>query len=104
MLYLIFPVPTYGLGGEIHAREIAPTPEVKENGPADKYRLPERPQQAPEQEKIVIEGNLAVDSNNPAQNSTNATQDHQSASADESAGEPQKHTYASIVCATFDSD
>ncbi|KAI6693701.1 hypothetical protein NL676_021411 [Syzygium grande] len=90
------PVPTYMMGGEVQAREYASTSDVKENGPVDNYRVPERSQPDPELES-TLEANQTAESNGSVQNVVNASQDNSPTSVDESVGEPQKHTYASIL-------
>lgn len=92
-----FTVSNYLLGGDIQARDYAATNEVKENGVVDNYGFSEqRMQQGPDSEHIR-EDNAVEQSNGSLQSSVNAVQDHLPASPDEPAGEPQKHTYASIV-------
>lgn len=91
-----FTVPTYMMGGEVQAREFAPTSDVKENGLVDNYRVPERSQPVPESES-ALEANQPAESNGSVQNVVNASQENSPTSVDESVGEPQKHTYASIV-------
>ncbi|KAI3413010.1 uncharacterized protein J3R85_016651 [Psidium guajava] len=90
------PVPTYMMGGELQAREFAPTSDVKENGLVDNYRVPERSQPVPESES-TLEANQPAESNGAAQNVVNASQDNSPTSVNDSVGEPQKHTYASIL-------
>jgi hypothetical protein len=93
-----FAVSSYMLGGDIQVREYAATNEVKENGVADNYGFSEqRMQRGPDSEHIR-EDNAAEESNGSLHSSGNAVQDLLPASPDEPAGEPQKHTYASIVC------
>ncbi|GAU42874.1 hypothetical protein TSUD_13420 [Trifolium subterraneum] len=90
-------VSSYMLGGDIQAREYAATNEVKENGVADNYGFSEqRMQRGPDSEHIR-EDNAAEESNGSLHSSGNAVQDLLPASPDEPAGEPQKHTYASIL-------
>ncbi|RZB42930.1 putative G3BP-like protein isoform C [Glycine soja] len=91
------PVSNYLLGGDIQARDYVATNEVKENGVVDNYGFSEqRLQRAPETEHIR-EDNTVEESNGSLQSSVNAVQDHVPVSPDEPAGEPQKHTYASIL-------
>lgn len=90
------PVPTYVMGGEVQPREFAPISDVKENGPVDNYRVPERSQPVPESES-TLETNQPAESNGSIQNAVNASQDNSPTSVDESVGEPQKRTYASIL-------
>lgn len=85
------------LGGEIHSREYVNSPsDVKENGPVDNYGFTERLQQVSEPENI-LEDNSADQPNESLQNTVNSLPEHFS-SVDDQVGEPQKHTYASIVC------
>ncbi|TKY53657.1 putative G3BP protein [Spatholobus suberectus] len=91
------PVSNYLLGGDIQVRDYVATNEVKENGVVDNYGFSEqRMPRAPDSEHIR-EDNAVEDSNGSLQCSVNAVQDHVPASPDEPAGEPQKHTYASIL-------
>ncbi|NP_001242133.1 Nuclear transport factor 2-like [Glycine max] len=91
------PVSNYLLGRDIQARDYVATNEVKENGVVDNYGFSEqRMQRAPDSEHIR-EDNAVEESNGSLQSSVNAVQDHAPASPDEPAGEPQKHTYASIL-------
>lgn len=95
-------VTNYMLGGEIQTREFASSPTVKENGQVDKYSFPvqQLQQQVPVAE-IILEGNPVKDSNGSLPNTTSTvSQDHSMpATVEETYEEPQKHTYASIVCA-----
>ncbi|KAJ7979785.1 Nuclear transport factor 2 family protein with RNA binding domain isoform 2 [Quillaja saponaria] len=91
------PVSSYLLGGDVQAREFMKPAEVVDNGPMDNYSFPEqRLQQVPDSEHIVVD-NIAEDSNGSLQMTVNTIQDHLPASSDETIGEPQKHTYASIL-------
>ena len=88
----------YLLGGDIRAREFPATTEVKENGVVDNYGFSEQHiSQVPDSEHIR-EDSATEQSNGSLQTAVNDVQDHVPASAEELAGEPQKHTYASIVC------
>ncbi|KAL6343001.1 hypothetical protein AAG906_017021 [Vitis piasezkii] len=91
------PVSNYMLGGEIQAREFVAPVNAMENGPVDRYSFPEqRLQQVTETENIP-EDNSGEDSNGSLQNVMNTLQDLPPAPVDEPVGEPQKHTYASIL-------
>lgn len=86
------------LGGDIQGREFVAPPEIEENGPIDNYNFPEeRLQKIPEADKI-LEDTFAAQSNGSLQGAMNPVQDHLSVPVEEPIGEPQKHTYASIVC------
>ncbi|KAG2721959.1 hypothetical protein I3760_02G106600 [Carya illinoinensis] len=92
------PVSNYLLGGEVQAREFVAPTEVKENGIVDNYSFAkQRLQQVPDSEDILE--NIAVEeSNGLLQNTLNAVDQGQLPSAvEEPVGEPQKHTYASIL-------
>ncbi|XP_024027127.1 putative G3BP-like protein, partial [Morus notabilis] len=90
------PVANYLLGGEIHTREFVAR-DVKESGPADNYGFVEqRLQQVAESESILDE-NSADQTNGSLPNTLNSLEDQRSLSVEESIGEPQKHTYASIL-------
>lgn len=91
-------VSNYVLDGDIQGREFVATSSVEENGPIDNYSYSdERLHTGPETDNI-LEDNFAVQSNGSLQNAVNSVQDHLSLPIDEPIGEPQKHTYASIVC------
>ncbi|KAB1219346.1 putative G3BP-like protein [Morella rubra] len=91
------PVSNYLLGGEVQAREFMASPDVKENGLVDHYSFAEQGlQQVPESEHI-LENNAAEESNGLLQNTVNVVQDHLPSAVEEPVGEPQKHTYASIL-------
>lgn len=88
------PVSNYLLGGEIQAREFVAPSEVKENGLVDNYSFAEQQlQQIPESEHM-LENNAAEESNGYT---VNAVQDHLPPAVEDPVGEPQKHTYASIL-------
>ncbi|KAL3506233.1 hypothetical protein ACH5RR_031615 [Cinchona calisaya] len=90
-------VSNYVLGGDIRGREFVSAPKMEENGPIDNYNFPEdRLQKVPEDDNI-LEDNFAVQSNGALQSAMNPVQDHLSVPVEEPIGEPQKHTYASIV-------
>lgn len=91
-------VSNYLLGGEIQARDFVPPAKIEENGPVNDYHFSEEQlQQVSEAEKIP-EDNFAVQSNGSLQSTMNHAHDHLSATIEEPIAEPQKHTYASIVC------
>lgn len=94
-----FPVPSYLLGTDMQAREFVPTNEVKENGVADNYGYSEQRMQHVSDSEHIREDNTAEESNGSLQATVNVVPEHVSASAEEPSEEPQKHTYASIVCA-----
>ncbi|EOY06192.1 hypothetical protein QUC31_016403 [Theobroma cacao] len=90
------PVSNYLLGGDIQGREFVAPDDVKENGPVDKFSFPEsRLQQTPESESIV-DNSSVKESNGSLLHMVNTVQEHLPP-VEESVGEPQKHTYASIL-------
>lgn len=93
-----FAAPNYMLGGDIQPREFV-SPKIEETGPiANGYNYSEEQiQQVPETEKI-IEENYPVQSNGSLHGAVNSVPDRFSSPVEESVVEPQKHTYASIVC------
>ena len=96
---ILFAVSSYLLGGDIQGREFVIPVDVKDNGPFDKYSLPEQQlQQAPESENIV-ENSSFLESNGSFLHMAHIVQEHVPP-VEEPVGEPQKHTYASIVCST----
>ncbi|CAL5208103.1 unnamed protein product [Lathyrus oleraceus] len=91
------PVSNYMLGGDIQAREYVAANEVKENGVADSYGFSEQQMQRGPDSEQIREDNAGEESNGSLHSSGNTVQDHLPASPEEPAGEPQKHTYASIL-------
>ncbi|EEF34021.1 Ras-GTPase-activating protein-binding protein, putative [Ricinus communis] len=91
------PVANYLLGGEFQAREFVAPADAKENGlPVDNYTFQEQQlHQAPESENVREEN--SIEANGPLQKTGSSAQDQLLASVDEPIGEPQKHTYASIL-------
>ncbi|XVE65764.1 hypothetical protein DITRI_Ditri08aG0025700 [Diplodiscus trichospermus] len=90
------PVSSYLLGGDIQAQEFVVSVDVKENGPVDKYSLPEQQLvQAPESENIM-ENSSVQESNGSLLHMVHNVQEHVPP-VEEPLGEPQKHTYASIL-------
>ena len=86
------------MGGNIQPREFTVPAKLEENGPINGNNYQEEHiQQVPETEKI-LEENFAVHSNGSLQGTMNSVPDHFSPPVEEPAMEPQKHTYASIVC------
>lgn len=94
---MIFTVSNYMLGGEIQAREFVAPVNAMENGPVDRYSFPEQRLQQVTETDNIPEDNSGEDSNGSLQNVMNTLQDLPPAPVDEPVGEPQKHTYASIV-------
>lgn len=91
----------YVLEGDIQGREFVAASKIEENGPVDKYNFPDEcMQNVPEADKI-LEDNFAVQSNGSLQTAMNSVQDHLPVPVEEPIGEPQRHTYASIVCNYF---
>lgn len=88
------------LGGDIHGQEFSAPDDAKENGLVDKFSFPEQQlQQAPESESIV-ENTSVHESNGLLLHTVNTVQEHVPPTIEEPVGEPQKQTYASIVCST----
>ncbi|XVF38540.1 hypothetical protein REPUB_Repub20aG0110600 [Reevesia pubescens] len=96
-------VPSYLLGGNFQGQllknssmEFMAPVDIEENGSVDKYSFPEqRLQQAPKSESIV--NSSLQESNGSLLHSMNAVQEHVPPAVEEPVGEPQKHTYASIL-------
>lgn len=87
----------YLLGGDIQARNIVATNEVKENGAVDNYRFSQQQMQRVHNSECIQEDVVADDSYSSLQPTVNAVQNHVPF-AEEPPEVPQKHTYASIVC------
>ncbi|KAL9232933.1 hypothetical protein vseg_007992 [Gypsophila vaccaria] len=88
------PVSSYMMTGGM---QYMPSAEIKENGGADKYSMSEqRLQQAPEVESI-LEDHSREQGNGFLENQINPIQEAPHSPIEESAEEPQKHTYASIL-------
>ncbi|KAL5542365.1 hypothetical protein UlMin_010075 [Ulmus minor] len=90
------PVSNYLLGGEIHTREFV-APDVKENGQLDNYGFVEQQLQQFAESENIPDNNYPDQSNGSLQNTSSSLQDHLPTSVEEPVGEPQKHTYASIL-------
>ncbi|XP_057957277.1 nuclear transport factor 2-like isoform X2 [Malania oleifera] len=92
-------VPKYMVAEEIQAKEFVSPNDVEENGQVDKYSFPVPEQQLhqmPETEDI-LEDNSAEEANGSLQNTMNNAHEPLPAPVEEPVGEPQKHTYASIL-------
>lgn len=95
---MCFPVSSYLLGGDLQAREFVAANEVKENGVVDNYGFSEQQMQRVHDSEHIQEQDVAEESHRSLQSTVNVVQDHVPI-AEESPEEPQKQTYASIVCA-----
>lgn len=93
------PVPNYMMGGETQAREFVIPADVRENGQLDDYSYSEQQLQHIPEAESILEDNFAQ-SNGSLQSSMDPVSDHLSAPVEEPVGEPQKHTYASILQVT----
>ena len=84
----------------MQTRDYMPPGDITENGTADKYALAEqRVQQTPEVES-VIEDNPREQVNGFLESTIHPIQEDPlpPPTIEESVEEPQKHTYASVVC------
>lgn len=87
------------LGGDFQARELVIPSNVEQNGRVENYSFPEESlQHVPETENIMENSYAVQQSNGSLLSTMNPVQDHLSSPIEEPAEEPQKHTYASIVC------
>lgn len=94
----VFAVPSYMLGGDIRPREFMAPAKVEENGPVSSYTYPDdQLNQVPETEEI-LEDNFAMQPNGALQVTMNSVPERLASPIEEPVVEPQKHTYASIVC------
>ncbi|KAL6970619.1 hypothetical protein U1Q18_030314 [Sarracenia purpurea var. burkii] len=93
---MTFAVPNYVLGRETEGWEFVAPVDVKENGQVDNYNFSEQQMQNTPEAESILEDNFTR-SNGLLQNSMNPVLDHMSVPIEETVGEPQKHTYASIV-------
>ncbi|KAJ0671513.1 putative Ras GTPase-activating protein-binding protein [Helianthus annuus] len=96
---IIYSASSYMSGSDIHARDFVQPAAVVENGTANNYGFQEQQLQALVAESI-LEDSYPVQTNGSVQNSVNALQNHMTP-VEEVVEEPQKHTYASIVCISF---
>lgn len=87
---------------EENAREYVDPVHI-EDDPIDKYSLPEQHQQEEFEDEVVVEEAPVEDLVASHQNVVNSVQEPLSAVIDEPIGEPEKRTYASIVCALYHS-
>jgi len=93
-----FAVPSYMVTEGMQARDYMPPVDIKENSTADKYSMPEqRLQQAPEVE-CVLEDHTREAANGFHDSTVYPMQEAPPSVIEESIEEPQKHTYASVVC------
>lgn len=91
-------VPNYATGGDIQAREFAPaSAKLEENGPIDSYGFSEEQLQNISEADDILEEDYGVQSNGSVQSSMKPLQDPLPVPVEDTVGEPQKHTYASIV-------
>lgn len=90
-------VSKYAMGNDIQARDFTAASKLEENGPVDSYSFPEERLQKVSEAENILEENYAVQSNGSLHNSMKPLQDHLSVSVEDTVGEPQKHTYASIL-------
>ncbi|CAK9167394.1 unnamed protein product [Ilex paraguariensis] len=89
-------VSNHMFGEDLQAAGFVASANIHENGPVESSSFPdEHLQQVPEAENI-LEDNFAVQANGSLQSIMNPVKDHLSP-VEEPVGEPQKHTYASIV-------
>uniref|UniRef100_A0A7C9AM28 NTF2 domain-containing protein n=1 Tax=Opuntia streptacantha TaxID=393608 RepID=A0A7C9AM28_OPUST len=91
------PASSYIMTGGMQARDYMPPVDIKENGTADKYPIPEQQlQQAPDVE-CVLEDNPRETANGFHASTVNPMQEAPPSIIEESIEEPQKHTYASVL-------
>ncbi|GLT42084.1 hypothetical protein SLA2020_161040 [Shorea laevis] len=84
-------------GGDIQGREYVAPVDVNKNGTLDSYSFTEQQLQQAHESQNFLQNSYAEESNGSLQNMVNAAQDYLPASVEEPVGEPQKHTYASIL-------
>ncbi|KAG5236409.1 nuclear transport factor [Salix suchowensis] len=97
VLWISLNFPTYLVGGEIQAREFVAPADIKENDPVDSYTFPEKRLHQASQSENMLEENSVEKPNGSLKITTSNAPDCQPATVEEPAGEPQKHTYASIL-------
>ncbi|GJX22633.1 putative G3BP-like protein isoform X1, partial [Tanacetum coccineum] len=86
---------SYMSADDIQARDYVPPTTAKENGTANNYTFQEQQLQDPVTENIH-EDNYAMQTNGSVQNPVSVLNNH-STPVEKVVGEPQKHTYASIL-------
>ncbi|XP_021721545.1 putative G3BP-like protein [Chenopodium quinoa] len=90
-------VSNYMISGGMQARDYMPPADIKENGAVDNYSMPkQRLQQAPEVENI-LDVNSREQANGFLESPINPIQEIPPSHIEDSAEEPQKHTYASVL-------
>jgi len=99
-----FTVSNYMLDGDIQARDFIATNEVKENGAVNTHGFSQQQMAEVHESEHVREDVIAEESHGFLQPSVNDVQEHAPSSAEEPPEEPLKHTYASIVCVTYQMD
>ncbi|KAK6929706.1 RNA recognition motif domain [Dillenia turbinata] len=87
----------YMLGGAIQVREFVAPINVKENGSVHQYDFGEQHLQQVSETENVLEDTSVEASSNALQNTMGTIQDALPTPTEEALGEPQKHTYASIL-------
>ena len=87
---------------EENARDYEDSVHV-EDDPVDKYSLPEQHQQEEFKTEVLVEEATVEDLVASHPIVVNSVQEPLSAVIDEPVGEPEKRTYASIVCALYHS-
>ncbi|KAI3511484.1 hypothetical protein L1887_18638 [Cichorium endivia] len=87
--------PSYIQGGDIQARDFVPPTTVEVNGQVNSYSFQEQKLQVPEAEN-TLEDKYPIQSNGSVKSSVNVLQDRLTP-VEVAVGEPQKHTYASIL-------
>ncbi|GAB2266708.1 hypothetical protein Dimus_001702 [Dionaea muscipula] len=91
------PVPNYMMSEGLHSREYNASVEIKENGTVDKYPLPDQLLYQVQDTEDIFQDNSAEQANGYLNDPVNTVQEVPFSPAEESASEPQKHTYASIL-------
>lgn len=95
MLLILLTASDYAL--EETAREYVNSVHIQD-APVDKYSLPEDQEQEDSEEDESEEDNLAEETPVLSQKVVNTMQEPPEVAVEEPVGEPQKKTYASIVC------
>ena len=83
----------------MQARDYMPPSDIKENGSVDKFLVAEQRLQQPPEVESILEDNSREQANGFLESPIKPVRELPLAQMEELIEEPQKHTYASVVCA-----
>lgn len=86
------------MGGAVPTGEYITAADRKENGTVDQYSFPEQRLKKVQEPERILEDTSQKHANGYLENTQDAAQEVTPSLVEEAVEEPQKHTYASIVC------